>query len=96
MPAFFDQVDVSAAAAYPTNPQIVVPFVPDSILFYSSNLAEDGVVSISYDGKTEHGRVTAGRATESIAVRTKVTQVWLKRISGTNPTTIEVTASTDV
>lgn len=85
-------IDVSSVETYPTDAQIVFDFEPDEIFLWHSGTA--GVILYSFDGKTDHGRMTLGEPTESMIESCEDLQIWLRReTAGSGTATAQVTAS---
>lgn len=87
-------VTVTSQATYPTDPQIVVPFVPDYYTFL--DLSNSAIVHASFDGINDHvylnPNVDPGAEREK-----KVQKVWLRRdTAGVDVVQIVVMANTKV
>lgn len=82
------EVDVSGTAAYPSTPQVVIPFEPTQIGVVNEDGSDD--VYVSFDGVSDHAHVFGG---DGVTVFQRVKQVWLRRgAAGTPPTTVAVIA----
>ena len=89
-------IDLSAVGAYPADPQVTLPFEPDGWILQALTGAGDAVVRVSFDGDVDHLELREGTPTGALNIPTHATRLWAKRVSGTNPTTLNVAASTDV
>lgn len=88
-----DLVDVSAVAAYPTDPQITIPFGSSSLVI----VIEDDPVTpvgarVSFDGVNDAAVLIAGRPTGAMVWEgTSRRRIWLKA-EGTGATAVRVMA----
>lgn len=82
-------VNVASQAAYPTNPQVVIPFEPTEISLHNEDSQDDAY--ISFDGTTDHLHLTSATA-HTFSQRVK--RMWLRRgdVNNGSPTTIQVVA----
>jgi hypothetical protein len=88
---FSQVVDVDGQVAFPTTPQVVIPFRPGSILVVLEDADDDAF--LSFDGIADHWHLQPGQASEGVRFDQKVTQVWLREgTSGASPTNVRVTA----
>ncbi len=85
MSIFRAEVDVFGVAAYPSSPQVVIPFEPREIRITNEDSSDD--IFFSLNGTDDHGHLLGGAATVKVSQR--VTKVWLKR-GGTGVTPINV------
>ncbi len=90
MSVFEAIVDVSGQAAFPANPQVVIPFEPRTIAVFNEDAADGDDAFVSFDGQTAVGHVIAGF---TIMYEQRVLEVWLRRgVAGSSPTNIQVIA----
>lgn len=83
-------VDVSGQAAFPTNPQVVIPFEPRTIAVFNEDSNNGDDAFVSFDGQTTVGHVIAG---STFTYTQRVLGVWLRRGAiGAPPTNIQVIA----
>ena len=76
------QVVSVAAATYPTDPQVNVPFEPDQFTFFNQAAAGSDVV-ISFDGVTDHGTLYGDTPLAALNWSTKQRKVWFRqRVAG--------------
>lgn len=68
-----------AVDAYPTNPQTVLGFEPDSYTFFDESAVAGDVICVSFDGVTDHGKMVPGTALAAITWETKMREVWFRR-----------------
>lgn len=73
-----EEIDLNGVAAYPANPQVVVPFQPDVLMFRVS----DGVidVDISLDG-IQTFVIIKSTDINNLLVEIKDKQIWMKQAS---------------
>jgi hypothetical protein len=88
-------LNLSAVAAYPTNPQVDLStqFLPDGYVMQALTAAGDAVVRISFDGITDH--LELRNSLLPFELMTTASKVWCRRVSGTNPTTLNINGKTD-
>lgn len=85
----YTSVDVSSASAYPTDPQVVIGFVPRRVVFISLDTATKGA-TYSFDGANDHGYIPL--QTGGCAITLQPNQrIWLKR-QASGATTVFVSA----
>lgn len=90
MSVFQQIVDVSGTAAFPTTPQVTVPFQAKSISVLNEDLGTSDDAFVSFDGQNDMGHLIPGA---TIQYGQRVTRVWLRRGAvGTAPTNIQVIA----
>lgn len=83
-------MDVSGQAAFPTDPQVVIPFEPKTIAVFNEDAADGDDAFVSFDGQVAVGHVIAGF---TITYDQRVPRVWLRRgVVGSPPTNIQVIA----
>jgi hypothetical protein len=105
MPVFQAYVDVSDDA-YPTDPQVVIPFTPDSFLFINQGGSDDGadtpsVVQIAFDSVRRHPdsslvddcSVDVSGPGQSLAVNERATRVFLRNVDSGAGTTVKIIAN---
>lgn len=68
---------VTAPAAYPTQPNVTVPFEPTQMIFR----AESGGFLFSFDGVQDHGHCLA-TDTFVLKLDVKLRKVWIKQDAG--------------
>ena len=86
-------IDLTAVAAYPTDPQFVVPFQPKETTFI--NTSPDRGAYISYDGVNDHIYVPpAGTAlgTGRYVSRQQVQSIWYKQAGASATLTVYTNA----
>lgn len=89
MSVYNQTVDVSGTAAYPSTPQVTIPFEPRRIVLLNEDTADDAYVSL--DGQNDHVHLPANTGFAFNFQR--VRGVWLKRgVAGTPVTDIQVVA----
>ena len=90
MSVFQQVVDVSGTAAFPTTPQVVIPFEPKSILIINNDPTAGDDVFVSFDGVEDHTQIFGA---DGVTFLQRVKQVWLRRGSiGAPPTNVQVVA----
>lgn len=83
-------VNVYNVTAFPSDPQVVVPFEPRSIMIINQD--EDGdAIEFSFDGTNVHGRLVS--SSPGIVLNQLAKRLWLRSVlAGTSPTNVEVIA----
>ena len=87
MSAYQETFDIAADTAYPSSPQVEIPFEPRQVLIVNEDSA--ATLSFSYDGKDDQGRLLAGNG---VTVFQRVRRLWLKRTGGGGAVLINVMA----
>jgi hypothetical protein len=84
-------VDVSAQAAYPTNPQVEFTFNPTKILI---GLEDDPAVlkgcAVSFDGVNDAGFLITGDYAESKSWTGPYRRIWLKKYTAVGASMVRV------
>lgn len=73
-------LDVTAVTAFPTLPNITIPFQPRSIAIVNENLAT--AIEVSFDGVNVHARLTPGLPSAGMVFGQKSEKVWLRAAVG--------------
>lgn len=71
-------VDVSAQNAYQAAPDVVVPFMPLSIVVVNEHLTAQ--VAVSFDGTNDHWVFTPGTPGAGLRFSQRVSKVWCRRV----------------
>lgn len=89
----YSSVDVTSTS-YPTDPQVTYGYEPDNIMIVVASSTATDLIYVSFDGTNDAGVIRPG-LTGAIAWNSKRTAVWLRLgPAGTNPTSVDVMAST--
>lgn len=85
-------VNVYNVTAFPTDPQVEIPFEPRSIMVINQD--QDGdAVEISFDGVNVHARLLYQGPSSGLVFNQLARRVWLRSVgAGTSPTDVEVIA----
>lgn len=75
MSAYMIEVDVSAQATYPTQPQVIIPFSPKSVSVINMGTDADEFY-MSYDGVNDVAHVLAH---DAVDFSQDATRIWLRR-----------------
>jgi hypothetical protein len=78
MSSYALEVDLNTVAAYPTTPQVLVPFQPDMLMFRVSSGAID--VHVSFDGTQTHV-ILKSTDINNLQIPCKDKKIWLKQAS---------------
>jgi hypothetical protein len=90
MSVFQQIVDVSGTAAFPSTPQVQIPFEPLSIGIINQDPTPSDDIILSFDGKNDHAQVFGA---DGVTFHQRTTKIWLRRGSvGTPPTNVQVIA----
>lgn len=89
-------LNVAAQAAYPSTPQVTIPFPPTSIAVVVEEDPATGYgCVVSFDGTNDAGTLLAGRPSAALEWRGQsYTKVWIKR-AGVSAGTINVRVMAD-
>lgn len=81
-----NRINVFGQPAYPTDPQIIIPFEPKEVSIFNEDDAD--TVAISFDGVNDHG-VLIPRST--LTYNQNGQKVWLRSVgAGSDPITAQV------
>lgn len=85
-------INLSGAAAFPPDPQVVVPFEPKRITVINQVAAE--YIEFSFDGVNVHGRLTSAATASGseIVLIQRARQLWLRAETGGATSPVEVIA----
>lgn len=85
-------VNVYNVTDFPTEPQVVIPFEPRSIMVVNQD--EDGdAVEISFDGVTVHARLLNTGPSAGLVLNQLSQRLWIRSVlAGTDTTNVEVIA----
>lgn len=80
MAAYQLRLDLSAVAAYPGTPQVILPFQPHSVaIVIEDDPASATDAAVSFDGSTDHATLIGGRPSASLYWEpARFTRIWLK------------------
>ena len=87
---------VTADAAYPVDPQFIVPFEPSE--YFLQNISADvlSTVQISFDGVTTHYEMVKSTPSESLKIHVRSRKVWFRRgVVGAGAITARASASAE-
>lgn len=86
---FFQRVDV-ASSTFGNNPDIIIPFSNNGIMFLNEGT---GVVEVSFNGNTVHTELNSADSSAGLVFDNRaVSLVWFRLKSGTPPISIRVEA----
>ena len=86
--AIFSQVVATAPLAYPSSPQVTIPFTPKRIVVVNQNVAAADVAQVSFDGVSDAFTLKP-TVNATMEVRQRSTKLWVK---GTNTPNVMVFA----
>lgn len=70
-------VDVSGVSAYPGSANVTCPFVPKTCAIINESPAVS--VLVSFDGVTDHAKLTPGLPSQGLVLRQGAQSLWVKR-----------------
>lgn len=91
MPVHRQVITLDAVSAYPTQPQVVVPFDPKTIAIINEGPTGANAL-VSFDGVNDHAQLTPGTPSCGMVFKQSVRGVWLKRGAVTSGIVVQVIA----
>lgn len=91
MPMFATIVDVAGIIAYPSIPQVVIPFKAEKIA--ALNMDDRDRVAVSFDGQNDAGFMDPGGSMQWAPAADGITKVWVRTAAaGKPPTEVQIAA----